>query len=543
MKTWLAFIAITLLVTPALAQIPTEEEVLAPFFNYELSAATPYMDMKINVQRISYLTFIDHSRDGPGGVPELPGIPATIQPLVHTSSYKIEPVELKTGWNVAPAGGSSFVTEAGDEVTFAVTVNLRSQANDPLYEFDINVTTIDSYGTSKNTVQRMVAYNTGLESFSTLFQGGSLRLAPEEKTTAPLKISNTASTVPRQFGIEVIQNDCNYLVSTEVLTIAAGSRGVTQIEIQAPADKIWYNYQNCPIRLNVYSVSAPSNNSPVSISGQVNGVYLDAGHLLAALLAAGIAAVIITFILARKARIEEEILGKPQAPWTIPAEKVYLTHLKKKDQRAWYTVRHYLMEEEYKSAMLWYSAYKRATKGERRHERIIVGHEHVYDRFEQKWAKRMAKPAKMAGRNRGKLEKKVARAMRKAHKSDVRTYRKSVKGVEKAHDKKVKKALKKWSKLAKKSAKKGAHAPPQPHFDAPTHANAPSAAAWSFDDHKLALKEAKFRAKMARKESKLRAQHTREAAKIKAKVRRKVEKLAKKLDDPSFINSLDVLQD
>jgi hypothetical protein len=517
---------------------PTPADISDPYTKYQLAGQT-CVKVDLNTRTTINIDFFDRSEDGPAliagdGAPGVPG-------LAHTSSVKIEAVEKQSGWKatVNPIG---FQTYAGGSYALKVKIGASSGVDVALYEFDVNVTTRDAYGGIETTILRISGYTPGAAGFTALSPSPE-RVKPDSITTLEAKISNGGSLYTRTFQTQVTNNPCGFTIATPTITLAEGQSDTLPISLIAPNDQAWYSYKSCLVQLKIFPSSNPANAQTITMVMTVNGVYIDGDLVVTTLIAAIILTAIIFFVLYRKARIEEEILGKPQAPWTIPAEKVYLSHLKKKDQRAWYTVRHYLMEEEYKSSMLWYSAYKRATKGERKRERIIVGHEHVYDRFEQKWAKRMAKPAKMAGRNRGKLEKKVSRAMHKAHKSDVRTYRKSVKGVEKAHDKKVKKALKKWSKLAKKAAKKGAHAPPQPHFDAPTHANAPSAAAWSFDDHKLALKEAKFRAKMASKESKLRAQHTREAAKIKAKVRRKVEKMAKKLDDPSFINSLDVLQD
>lgn len=541
MKSLSLFLILLVALPLGMSQVPTvpsPADLTDPYTKYELAGQT-FVKVDLNTRQTITIDFLDHSEDGPAliagdGAPGVPG-------LAHTSTVKVEPVEDQPGWKatVTPIG---FQTYAGGSYPLKIKVGASSGVDVALYEFDVNVTTRDAYGGVKTTLLRISGYTPGAAGFTALSPSPE-RVKPDSITTLEAKISNGGSLYTRTFETQVANNPCGFTIAAPTITLVEGQSDTLPISLIAPSDQAWYNYKSCLVQLKVFPSTNPANAQTITMVMTVNGVYVDGDQVVTAIVIAAILAILIFFFLYRKARIEEEILGKPQAPWTIPAEKVYLAHLKKKDQRAWYIVRHYLMVEEYKSSLLWYTAYKRATRGERKRERIIVGHEHVYDRFEAKWAKRIAKPGKLADRNRSKLQKKVSRSMRKAHKADMQSYRKAVKRVEKAHDKKVKKALKKWSKLAKKAAKKGAEAPTQPHFDAPTHAKAPTATEWSFDDHKLALKEAKFRAKMANREAKLRTQHAREEAKIKAKVRRKVEKLAKKLDDPSFINSLDVLQD
>lgn len=534
-KTKIAFLLL-LFIPLTTAQEPIDE-FRDHYTEYEI-VAQPTIEVPFGGKSTFDVTFVDRSRDGPGGYgQDVPGIPV----LSHTSTIKYNPLEDKPGWLLQPQT-YSLLTISGDEITFPVGVLASPSARDPVFEFEINITTTDRYGGSKTTVMQFAAISPGLASFSAINVGAPLRLQPDGIGETRLLISNAAGFTPREFSVDVGNNPCNLEINTAPTLIPAGGQAETIITVVAPADKFWYNAESCLASLEVFASEAPTNILAVTLSAQVNGLYLNVDHLII-FLAATAALILILLILAyRKARIEEEILGKPQAPWTIPAEKVYLTHLKAKDKRSWYIVRHYLMEEEYQSSLLWYRAYKKATKGERKRERVIVAHEHVYDRFERKWAKRIARPEKRADRKKAQLEKKYARLHRKAHKEALRAYKKDVRSIEKAHDKKVKKALKKWSKLAKVAAKKGAQAPPQPHFDAPIHGDAPVKPEGDFESHKLAIKEARFRAKQMKKKLALQTKHAKGEAKVKAKVRRKVEKLAKKLDDPSFVDSLDALQ-
>ncbi|MGB1698117.1 MAG: hypothetical protein ACPHK8_06930 [Thermoplasmatota archaeon] len=513
-------------------------ELFEPAYIFEL-VTEGTVEMDVGQAKLSPVTFYDRSRDTPNGLgvtgtPNVPGFD-------HTSTIRIIPLTEAQGWVVTPFSGG-FATQSGQQVTFDVEILPTQQATQALYPFEINITTTDPSGNVHYVSQTLAGYTSGLDAFSAQATS-SPKLGPDEVGTALIRLSNAGSLVSREFSFREANNPCGFGVSAQTVALAARSVEEVTLSLVAPNDKFWYNSQSCLLQLEVFPANAPTNTKTVTIVATVNGFYVNPDHVITAFWIIAVLVILILIVLARKARIEEEILGKPQAPWTIPAEKVYLAHLKQRDRRAWYIVRHYLMVEEHKSALLWYTAYKRATKGERRRERIIVQHEHVYDRFEAKWAKRMEAPIKKADRNQRKLEKKVARAMRKSHKKDLRAYKKSVRAVEKAHDKKVKKATKKWAKLARKASKKGAEAPPQPHFDAPVHAEPPTAKPYEFEDHKLALKEAKFRLRMEKKQLALQAKHAKQEAKLKAKVRRKVEKLARKLDDPSFIDSLDVLKD
>jgi len=65
----------------------------------------------------------------------------------------------------------------------------------------------------------------------------------------------------------------------------------------------------------------------------------------------------------RKQKKEQELFGRPEKPWNIPIEKRHLEELKQKDKEA-YEKERSMMEDEYKSAMLWYKDYQESMKKE-----------------------------------------------------------------------------------------------------------------------------------------------------------------------------------
>jgi hypothetical protein len=65
---------------------------------------------------------------------------------------------------------------------------------------------------------------------------------------------------------------------------------------------------------------------------------------------------IIAFILHRRRLRTSKYISKPDKPWEIPEEKAYLDKLVKEDKDKYNKVLK-MMEDEYKSSLLWYNDY------------------------------------------------------------------------------------------------------------------------------------------------------------------------------------------
>ena len=63
----------------------------------------------------------------------------------------------------------------------------------------------------------------------------------------------------------------------------------------------------------------------------------------------------------RKQKKEQELFGRPEKPWNIPIEKRHLEELKQKDKEA-YEKERLMMEDEYKSALLWYEDHRQSIR-------------------------------------------------------------------------------------------------------------------------------------------------------------------------------------
>ena len=72
-----------------------------------------------------------------------------------------------------------------------------------------------------------------------------------------------------------------------------------------------------------------------------------------------------------KNKRDRELFGKPDKPWLLSEEKKYLKELKKNDKKEYDEVRQ-AMRCEYKSALLWFSSYRKSTKEKPKSERRYV---------------------------------------------------------------------------------------------------------------------------------------------------------------------------
>ncbi len=470
------------------------------------------------------VTVTDRSNDGTGNIP---GGPAA--GLVHTVTFEVEGDQPR-GWsmNIPP----SRVINSGQSIDFQFRFLSTQAVGNPYYPVTIGVI-LSGNGESIRHNLTVTAYSPGRDGFNAQVSS-SFQVAPEQIESVPLKITNIG-LYPRTFDLAVGDNPCGVgIVPPSSILVAGKSTLEISISLQGPTDKIWYFTEACSITLRLIPQDNPNIDQTVILGGQVNGGYFNPVWAFWAVAIVLAAILLFFFIAGRKARIEEELLGKPQRPWTIPVEAVYLKHLKERDPRAHYVVRHFLMEEEYQSSLLWYKEFKHATRGGRSKERLVVAQEHKLERFEKRWKRRLAHPLLLADRLESKLQKKLDRKGKGSLRKQHRNWRKITKKMQAAHEAKVSKATEKWEKQAAKAAKKGKPAPEAPTFATPDYPIEPSLDRLLLADHKWNKKAERFRRKQVKRQGNLEVKFERKEARLLRKVRRRVEKVARKLDDPDF---------
>jgi len=113
--------------------------------------------------------------------------------------------------------------------------------------------------------------------------------------------------------------------------------------------------------INAYSLKNPEQVYNAQIQVVTKGFYLSQFIILliiSIIILFSFIYLIYYYLIKRK---NKTLYDKPQKPWTIPEEREYLTDLKQNDKVA-YEKELDMMEDEYKSALLWYKYYREAMK-------------------------------------------------------------------------------------------------------------------------------------------------------------------------------------
>lgn len=528
----LLLLGVGLLAPPASSQLP------APNYleSFTVEEGSTQVDVPVGGKASVFLLFTDTSRDSAGSA--TPGGPGV---LYHVTSVKAIPVAAKAGWQVQ-ALPVSINSIGGQSQQVEIQFQVEPSASEQFYAADVNFTFTGSTGQSQYLQVRLLANSPGLAAYTAQVSESYL-LKPKQIVEVPVRIRNT-SLNPRFFDFEVVSNPCDMGVATSNGNLVL-ERSVEEypISIRAPSTKIWYAYESCALTLEVRPQDNANQVRTVVVNVQVAGLYINPMWVFNTLAVILLLVLLLLLVARRKARIEEEILGKPQKPWTIPVEALYLDALRKKDARAWYVVRHYLMEDEYRSSLLWYKAYKKQTKGSRKKEALVLRQEKAYDAWKAAWAKDIEKPLRKADRFEAKLQKKLDRKADKAHRKQMRKYRAVVGQMEKAHGKQVERASEKYEKAAAKARKKGQPLPDKPVIPKPDYPEEPEPVPIALAEHKWAKKAARYRARRVREQGDLEVKFEKADARRLRKVRRKVQKMARKLDDPEFVAEHPLLQD
>ncbi len=518
---------------PPIPELPSDPEgqarsQIAFLYKFELEGPDGRIDVPPLGSVQVPIIFRDLSSDTPTSLSGQGDTPV----FSHRVEWIVEPISANNqGWTyLAPP---SFMSNAGQEYPLFLTINSGAQVINPYFELNLTARVTTEGGTFNNTI-KITAVNFGIPGFTANALGG-VQIGPREVDSINIRVFNTA-TLRRSFQFELIDNPCALsVVAPNTVVVPERDERIVSVTLQGPDDKFWYNYDSCTVMFSVWATENPSTKLTAPVSVDVNGFYVAPEWIIWTLTIAIVVTLIVLFLKDRKERVEEEILGKPQKPWTIPVEEVYLKHLKRKDRRAWYVVRHFLMEEEHRSALLWYNHYKQATKGQRTKERIVVQQEHAYERWQAKWLKRLEAPMEDVRKLERKLQKKLDRIARKKHRKALRQHKGLVRKMKKGHAKREAKAMEKWEKARAKAEKKNRPVPPQPSIAAPAYPDEPKLQAVNLEDHKWSKRVEKARKKAVRTRGDLDVKFEKEDAKHLLKVQRKVRKIAKKIDDPEFI--------
>jgi hypothetical protein len=137
------------------------------------------------------------------------------------------------------------------------------------------------------------------------------------------------------------------------------------ITLQVMTDDIFFDPGTTrTINITSQSLKFPEKTFYAQVQVITKGFYLSPLLIFYIVLILIILILIYFIFFYRKQKKDRELFGKPQKPWNIPIEKRHLEELKQKDKEA-YDKERLMMEDEYKSAMLWYDSYQQSIKQEK----------------------------------------------------------------------------------------------------------------------------------------------------------------------------------
>ncbi len=484
------------------------------------------------------LVLRDVSRDGVPP-PELGLGNGPGQPHVYT--FQIDPRFPSESWNVVITP-PQVTMQPGEQREVRVQFTTDGQG-DAYYPVAVNVTARPLYtGGEKSGVVNFLAHMEGARALSARVQSGftSQVVGPDETVVFPVQLENLALET-RIVGWRVTSNSCNVDVASSSIVLPPRQVVDSQITVQSPSGRIWYFSESCNVVIAAEATDGSARKT-LTLSMKVNGGYFDPQWLINVFWLAVPAALIIWFVVSRKRRVEEEILGKPQPPWTVPSEQVYLAELEKKDPRAAYVVRNFLMEDEYRSALDWYHSYKRATRGERAKERVVIAQEKKLEKWDEKQAKKVAKPARKSNKYSLKLQKKLDRKSRKTYRKAMRKWRKTCKKLDAKNAKVFEKLHGVWEKQQRRAIKKGTAVPPEPQLDAVDYPPEPERVEQDLVDHSWANKAIKFQSRMEARTERMQASYDRARERRLKAIKKRLQRIANKLDDPAFVDEHPLLK-
>lgn len=520
------------------AQDPLPEPPESNLYDIELEAISSGEILKVD-ESINYeFRLYDLSRDATGRFLGEEGGQTGLR--FHHIKFEIDfHTQDVSGWSVARP--SPVFTRGGDVVVEDIPIAVNYQVKARELSFTLRAV-FDSPEGPRTAELNVTVLTNGLESF--LVQSGiPQKIAPDAVGASTLQVTNHG-LVERQFDVAVTDDPCG-MQATGATGVVVGPKQTEEfvVTFAGPREKPYYFTQDCSLGITVTPSDSPGSFQSARLMVKIDGAYVDPVWVFWTLGIMTAIALIVFLVKRQKERVEEEVLGKPQKPWEIPAEKVYLEHLKEKDERAWYVVRHFLMEDEYASSLAWYHAYKGATKGGRKKERLIVKQERDFSDWEKDWEKRIAVPVTQADSYEAKLQKKLEKTAKKRRRRSLRRWRKQTRKLEKAHAKQQERALEKWEKKAKRADRKGRDIPEKPVVPEPEKPEEPRKEPAILADHPWQAKADRYRMRMAALQERLQERFEAQRGKRLKKVQKKVRKVARKLDDPDFTAEHPLLSD
>jgi len=186
----------------------------------------------------------------------------------------------------------------------------------------------------------------------------NLEIGPDQLISVPIEIKNLGSHIDTfNFRVNTGTDSALTISPPPAITLEPNEVGYTTIGVASPRI---FNDPGTARNINIeaYSIYEPEKTFNNTAAVITRGLYVSEvgwyyGVFIVPIILLGIA-----FILYRQRRKTKKLIKKPEKPWTLPEEQKYLEKLKNKDKKEYENVR-LMMEDEYKSALLWYKNYRK----------------------------------------------------------------------------------------------------------------------------------------------------------------------------------------
>ena len=195
------------------------------------------------------------------------------------------------------------------------------------------------------------------------------KLAPNDITSIPVLVENQGN-YNDTFNFR-IRTETGYplvLTNNGTITLQPGQQGHALVGVAVPANVLDTGTLHS-IFIDTYSVEQPN----ISIASQrifieTQGLYVSEENSVYSIGAFLIFLIILFFFINWRRKTSIKNGKKPEKPWKIPEEVHHLEELKRTDKNA-YEQERLMMEEEYKTALLWYKDDKKITPKDRKKEK------------------------------------------------------------------------------------------------------------------------------------------------------------------------------
>jgi len=381
-----------------------------------------------------------------------PLFPRNVKRFMGYTKIRLEPEIVEgnsKGWylKVTP----NFIPEANPGRNY--TISLEARADDSAIDYSvvagIKCTRIDTIGGEIGSSYIYVPIKASPTNYVKMYAVNTKKNAgPKSMVYFTFDITNEGYYKDVfQFDLEE-ENGLLALTNEQAVALNPGETRAITVGVLTP-EKFWDPGTPNKIDVQIYSIGDPTRTLVGSLVVYTEGIYISPLVIIIAAPIIIILAIIYLIFFYRREKKEKEVFGKPQKPWTIPEERKHLEELKQKNKEQ-YEKERQMMEEEYKSAILWFKNYREAERQKGKKEIPKSKQGGIIKKFFKKQEKEEKTDKKTIDKKKQKkeTESKITQFLKKPKKKKIADKKK------KKENKLTKLILPKKNKEPKKTMKK-----------------------------------------------------------------------------------------